>query len=618
MYKRAVLLPLVLLVLVFGLPGPGLTDTAGQLEQAEQLQEQGKLAEAEAIYKAVAEANPGTYDGLAAQEKLTILHVESGKYAEAEGAYKQLLSGYSRVDGIAKAVDHVGDAYRGEDQYQKALGAYRHVVETWPQAENAASSQMNVAIIRIVRGEKTAAQAAIEELIAKFADDAYLPHALENIAEKYFDLEQYGPAKQWYEYVVENWPEAEYALWAQAGVASSNILLGNESAAQAAIDDLLGNYPDREGVERALEELGDSFSRRGRCSKAVGQQNRRAIWVQRSLARCYVMLADEPNATAATDRLLSEFAASDGLPRALRQLADSYRQMGNREKARELYRYVVADGSDPEEVVWAQVGLVRSLVSDMEYDAAETETLRLIGEFADSEIVAEGVHEIVEGYYYLGEHEQGKKLYEYYLAYQEGDADTRLELQVGVVLSEIGLEDDSGAAAAIEKLTTDFADHPKLAKGLLQIGEKYLTLSHEFKSQGLDDKYKQYVQKAAGVWQRSVDELATTKWHEETCYFLGKAYQFLGEYELAIPHFERVVADWPQSKVADLAQYSIARCWHALKVKERVARDEANERIKQAVEKLILDYPGSPAVNPGINLMGGPDNVDFDEEGEDK
>ncbi|MFA4843122.1 MAG: tetratricopeptide repeat protein, partial [Candidatus Omnitrophota bacterium] len=70
--------------------------------------------------------------------------------------------------------------------------------------------------------------------------------------------------------------------------------------------------------------------------------------------------------------------------------------------------------------------------------------------------------------------------------------------------------------------------------------------------------------------------------------FIGAYYKYLGEYEMAIATFERVVNDYPNSSLASIAQCAIGIIYEE-KLKDL-------ERAKTAYQKVLSNYPQSPEV----------------------
>jgi tetratricopeptide (TPR) repeat protein len=246
MFKRFLLLMGVWLV-VSAWPGAcwGQTaDVPALLEQAEEYVEDGNYAEAEAIYRGLIADYPGSEDGLAAQEGLTVLYIERDDTNEAEAAFEAMVEQFGSLEGLAKAVDHVADAYREVRDYEKARQIYRYAVDTWPDAEHAADSQRAVALTSILLGEEAEGQAAIDKLLADYAAHANIATAVDHLADDLRERARFEEARELYEWVVENCRDSDHAVNSLAGVARTSILMGDEASALTATERLLTEFKD--------------------------------------------------------------------------------------------------------------------------------------------------------------------------------------------------------------------------------------------------------------------------------------------------------------------------------------------------------------------------------------
>ncbi|HUT30245.1 MAG TPA: tetratricopeptide repeat protein [Sedimentisphaerales bacterium] len=593
MVKRRFLTGFVI-VLAFLLPaGRCLADVSAQLEQGERYADEGQYQQAEAIYKQIVAENPGTDAALDAQEKLTILYVRQEKLEEADAAYQRLLADFGGHAGLAQAVDHVGDAYREAGEYEKALPAYEEVVARWPEADNAIECQKNVVVVNILRGEAAAAEEGIDELLSKFGGNAKMPRVIEGIAEQYFDREEYPAAKRWYEHVVSNWPDAEYALWAQVGVAASSIGLRDEAASVTAIEKLLTDYGQRDGIQRGLEELADNYLRSRQYDKAIQLYERvvkgwpatdRAVWVQRSLARSYILSGDEPNGIAATDKLVADYGGSDRAARAVRQIADCFSQMSNHEKAGELYRLILTRWPQSDEAIMAQQGLVTSRIRQWDLDGAEAELGNLLTDFAGRKDLPDAVHEIVEEYRNTGAHEESRELFNYLLTEWSTGGETMLELQVGIALQSIKLREPNRVEAAIEQLIADYNDHPKIAKALFQIAEEFY--------------YAHKYDKAIEVMELVLSGYQGREYpgKGELPFMLALCQRKVGRYDDAIKNLRVCVEQYPESRFSLQAPYSIG----LLYLRQKKDYEQAAYWFEQQLER----YPNSGFSEKALHHLG--------------
>ena len=100
--------------------------------------------------------------------------------------------------------------------------------------------------------ESIDAATAREALRATMAEKEYLN------ARHYFRRKQYDPAIKYFEFVVDLYPESEFAPQALLGVYRSNQEIGYEDLAEEASDRLLREYPDSESADEVRSEESES------------------------------------------------------------------------------------------------------------------------------------------------------------------------------------------------------------------------------------------------------------------------------------------------------------------------------------------------------------------------
>lgn len=408
MVKKVFFVPLMVFGFIFTqMPSECFADLAVQLEQAEQNQEDGNYEQAETIYKAIVAADPNADEAFTAQERLTTLYVGLGRHAEADGAYQELLGTYSDRIGIVKAVDHVADAYREVENFQKARACYQYIVDQWPGADHVAEAQAGVVRVSILMGDEVGAQVAINKLLTSFASSTYVAKAVDNVADEYRNAGDYAKSLQWHRYVVDHWPLDAHAMDAQKGVVISNIALGNNTQAQAALDKLATDFSTHAKLPNVLYEIARTYEKAKEFDQAKEVYQRIVqvcpgtsqasdspldvrkldvflliesdrddevtsavdsliadytvhpylssvvykVAVQYHLKAYRLGNQNQPNqasdcfqkAAMTFERVISRFPSSDLIPKALRSAGDCYRKLGDYEKSITYYQRLVTD-----------------------------------------------------------------------------------------------------------------------------------------------------------------------------------------------------------------------------------------------------------------------------------
>lgn len=239
--------------LLFGvIPHPAYADVSAQLKQAAGYKDNRQYQQAEAIYQQIVTAFPDTNESLEAQKQITIIYITTDRQEQADAAFNKLLASFSGHKGIVKTVYQIGREYYELKKYEKADQLYKYVLDTWPDDTYAVWSQADLIKSYVAEGNDVAADAAVEKLFTTYSGHKDTSEAVYEIARKYYDLEKYEKAGQLYQYVIDKWPNSEQMILAKAGVAKSNILLGNEAAAQAELEKLIVDFNDRAHLPQAI------------------------------------------------------------------------------------------------------------------------------------------------------------------------------------------------------------------------------------------------------------------------------------------------------------------------------------------------------------------------------
>jgi len=386
-------------------------DVSALLKQAEQLEDDDQYDQAEAIYKQILKDYPGTDDALEAQKLLTISHIHRGSRDEAELALQELLAKFSENEHIAKTVDDIADEYRESKDYDKARQLYQHVVGNWPDADYAPESQRGLILLDILAGDEGAAQTDIDKLLTEFSGRKDIAKVAAHVADDYRDLGKYESALELYRYVVETWPDSEYAMGSVVSIAGLNIELGNETAAQAALDKLIADfhtYRDCRKYDKAKElykYVADTWP-----------QAEHALDSQTSLAKLYIRLGDDPNTQAAIDKLLAEFAERPELTAVLREIAERCERAESYEQAKDIYSEIIFQSPNSAEARQAEIDVrkveIIQLLHKGDDEAVREAIEKFISECKGHPYLPEAIFHVAGRYWQKGLEYQAQELYE--------------------------------------------------------------------------------------------------------------------------------------------------------------------------------------------------------------
>jgi len=269
MGKKVFLLSSVLSCFLFFVSaGDCFADVSAQFKQADNYKRNKQYEQAEAIYQQIITDYPGTDDAFKAQKALIFLYFATGKELQADATLQQLISGFYSHKDIAMTVCQVGDRYRQSKRYEKAEELYLNVIESWPQAEHALWSQMHLTIMYINTNRLSDAEASFQQMLAKFSDQGYIANTVLQVADVYRNSGKKDKALEIYQYVVDNWPEAEHAMWSQMRLTISHVDRGEQDKADAGFAKLVADFSEQKRIEKAVVQVADAYGQSQKHERA--------------------------------------------------------------------------------------------------------------------------------------------------------------------------------------------------------------------------------------------------------------------------------------------------------------------------------------------------------------
>ena len=173
-----------------------------------------------------------------------------------------LEEGLARTSGPAQAAEfhfELGSVALGERVYEAAERAFSAVLERAPPRELQAAALFYKGHSLQARGERAAAQAAFEELVAAYPDQPQAPEAELLIGELYYETAEYERALAWYERVFGSYPDSKDAPEALYGAAWCQLELERIEPMRDLFLRLVRQYPQHERAHQGLMHLGDYY-----------------------------------------------------------------------------------------------------------------------------------------------------------------------------------------------------------------------------------------------------------------------------------------------------------------------------------------------------------------------
>lgn len=405
MVRKIILISSVLFgLIILTADGPS-GDGPAQLGQAQAYMKDGQYEQAESIYRTIVADLPGTDYAFQAQKNLVIVYIAMDMQPEAQEALQYLLTEFPTLERLPHSVHEIAERCCQLGQAYVARQLYLDVLDAQPDSEQAIWLYMGVALSDTYFGDDPNAEAVTEALITDFYEDNRSAEAVAQIAWSCRKLKKYEKARKLYQYVADNWPFKDRAIFSIRGVARCNIALGNEKAAWAAAERLLSEFPEDEHLAEAVSSIAENYRKLGKYKEAriLHQyvldncpESEQAIWSQRGVVLSNIGLGDDPNTEASIEALFDNFSDNKHIAKVAYQIA---RKTKDDEKAGVLYQYVVDNHPDSDIAILSLANIGNIYIRLGDFNDAQVILDNLLIDFSDHPILPKAVSVMGDGYY---------------------------------------------------------------------------------------------------------------------------------------------------------------------------------------------------------------------------
>lgn len=513
-------------------------DVSAQLKQADTYRKNKKYQQAEEVCQVITRDYAGTEYALKAQKKLVILYILMERQADAQAALDKMIADFSSHSDLPMDLYRIVKEYRKAGRSDKANSIEQLITQRWPDSPYGKPSldiPKGEILSYIKSGNYTKAQTAIYKLIADFSGHAYLPGTLYHIAGGYEKAQKYEEAKSIYTLIAQQYPGSWCAGKAQLDVPRVDILSLIHS-----------------GEDRAAQ--------------------------------------------SAIDSLIADFPAHSDLPELLYNIAETYRGLKKYGDARKLHQRVVDNWPDSERAIWSQRGVIFSSIGLGDDAGTEAGIEKLLMQFSSNKLIAKMVYQVA-GELNNKNDQKAQELYEYVIdKYSSSEFVPLARVNIGDIKLRLG--DDKAARVIFDRVLADFAGHPVLTRAVDLMAYGYYRKALLKDKKGFDEQANWYYQKTIAECERIITQLPETRYiTAEACYFSAVCYSRLGQHEKAIEYYQKVVDNWPEYKLAWLAQFKVAKTYKWLLRFGVMSESEAEAAITVTFEQLLASYPDCPAAS---------------------
>jgi len=264
--------------------------------------------------------------------------IVSRDYSQAEEAVNKLVSDFSGHQDLPETLYRIADGYFWSGNYDRAENWHQYVIQNFPDSPQADNSKLAYAKTEVLSlldsNELEQAEEALDKLAADFAGHLDLPETLFRIAEAYFWSGKHDQAKNWHQYVIQNFPGSPQANNSKLAYARTEVLFlldSNElEQADEALDRLVIDFAGHPDLPQTLCWIAEGYEWSGRYEQAesvyqqVIQNYPDSSWVGKARlgissidVMSLIMSGDYSQAEAAVDKLAADFSGHPDLPGVL-------------------------------------------------------------------------------------------------------------------------------------------------------------------------------------------------------------------------------------------------------------------------------------------------------------
>ena len=518
------------------------------------------------VYERLANEYPNSHSVAAALYGLGVTQARRGHIEAAESVFNRLLQNHSGSSVSPLALFELGQMYHLQSRYTEAKARLEELRWAYPASENRHAAHELLAAIYVRLGEYENAVALYEQLIDGLPDTERAIQLKHRLAQAYLYSGQLQTALSSYNMLanyLDPYAKHTHAILADSVHLAKGEILEKLDRVQEAIGQYLRVQIDPES-SLSTEAI-------GRASVLMFHQEQYAEAYK--LIEPHLKMVEDPevygHAVVALFRQGQLDAARDGTRTFTRRFGDQHewiqrfrleegqQLIKNRRfsRARDLFQQVTRAGDE-----WADVGAYYASLAFWEENAAnpsreataralEAQT-QFLRSYPDSPH-APSVHMRLGDYQYsLRNYLQAAGAYRQVFNRAQ-DRALAGEALWRLVSSYQAAHEYDEAYQAVQRLITDFADHPRRRDGELEIG---IIL----KDMG---RFSQAIEKLEYALQFAQGDRAS-----EARYYIGESYQNMGEYRRAIEAYYRVSFHGAEghSQWITSADYRRAQCHEAL------------------------------------------------------
>ncbi|RPH69221.1 hypothetical protein EHM76_07250, partial [bacterium] len=326
------------------------------------------------------------------------------------------------------------------------------------------------------------------------------------------------------------------------------------------------------------------------------------FWFARVNVLSLIKSQDYDGAKSTLDEFISNFAGDSDYAESLYWIAEQYKWLKQYKEANAVYQQITQRFPGSKWALKAAFGAskaeVLSLIKSQDYDRAQSAVDKLSSDFAGNPDLPETLYWIADSYRWSNNFAQAKNICQQVIQKDVSGVwagNAKFVMAHSDALALLMSGDYDRAEESLNKLASDFAGNPDLARVTIIAGEQFYKEGLAKDRKGLEDEAKSLFERAVKIWDRAINTYPNSILIPEACCLAGDCYQKLGRYEESIKHFQIVVNSYPQYEYAWHAQSTIGSSYQLMKGMGHISESEADSKTKAAYQKVVSKWPGCGA-----------------------
>ncbi len=419
-----------------------------------------------------------------------------------------------------------------------------------------------------------------------------------------------------FQQIIKDHPATEYAIKAQAEIASVYVKVGNTVAADAAVQNLITNYSNEDRAGNCIWRVAAQYSRSGEQGKAKELcEMALAIWPNHSeykhtvskLAEVSIRQAGFDNTEAVTKALIEKYPDDKDMIRDyLRREAAHFSRYGHTSQAQKMSQAILENFSEDEGDIWAHAGVVSSCLILGDTSKAEAVVTKLVSGFQEDTDFAETVNWLAGQYVKASDTTKAIQLYQSVLSqpqvYQSSLSKHpasyfQLIAHKGLARIYMSLGETAKVDEQLDTIERNYREEFGFGEAVFEIAEDYCLRAEGALQENDPNQVDINFSRAIAIWQRNIDQFDDPRRQCHAYYYTANCYQKIGQMDKAVEYYQEVVTKWPDYDKAWDAQFMIGRSYEKLAASGQMDSLTARTQSKTAYLKVIENYATSPAAN---------------------